>query len=374
MAGIYIHIPFCGQLCTYCDFHFSTSLKDKETMVDAIITELEIRRDYLGNEKVKTLYFGGGTPSILSTKQISKITDKVKQLWRVNDFEEFTIEANPEDLTQEYLESLKTIGVTRLSIGIQSFDDEILKFMNRRHTAKKGFDTVVLAKELGFKNITIDLIYGIENMSEESWTNSIKRALSLNIQHISAYHLTINKGSVLGHKLIKNEVKEVEDNISQRDFDILKKEVKEAGFIHYEVSNFAKENYFAIHNSSYWSGEIYLGVGPSAHSYNKTSRSWNISNNRRYIESLSQGVVPSQSEILCEEQIYNEHIMTSLRTIWGVDIDKIESLFCQEICNHFKKESKKLIKKGDLEIENKRVFINESRFLVSDYIISQLFI
>lgn len=364
MAGIYIHIPFCGQLCYYCDFHFTTSLLGREAMVDAIVKEIEGRGDYLASLDVETLYFGGGTPTILSLEKLGRIVDSVGRRCDLSVLREFTVEANPEDLTPDYLQGLKALGVNRLSIGVQSFVDEHLRFMNRRHDAARAIECVKQAQEAGFDNITIDLIYGIPDMSIGQWRSNLSIALGLGVQHFSAYHLTIEPKTVLGIRQKRGLFAAVEEGVSVEEYEVLEAMAAEAGFEHYEVSNFAKKGFRAVHNSNYWKGEVYVGFGPSAHSFDGVKRRWNVSNNTKYV---AEGI--SEEETLTEADRYNELVMTLLRTSEGVRVADLKSPYRE----HFLRESSRYIAAGLLAEQEGRVFIETTNFLVSDAIIEGLF-
>lgn len=350
---LYVHIPFCRQICSYCDFHHSASLLRRDEMLRAIENEIRERQSYVS--KVRTLYFGGGTPSVCSVEQIGSIVELVQELWCVESFDEVTLEANPEDLTPDYLAGLRSVGVDRLSIGIQSFCDEHLERMNRRHTGEQAVRAVRDAQAAGFQNITIDLIYGLPWLSEQQWQSNIERALTLGVQHISAYHLTIEPKTTLG----KQRLQPVPDEVSERHFEILHRRLCEAGFEHYEVSNFALPGRRAVHNSGYWHGVPYLGVGPSAHSYDGSShRHWNVSSNKLYLEG-DRG----EGETLTATDRHNEYLMTRLRTSDGFSVGEYEELF-----------STKLVEVQGLIVENGRARIAASDFLISDSIISSLFV
>lgn len=316
MAGLYFHIPFCKQACIYCDFHFSTSINRADSMVSAIVKELCLRKNEI-NEPVETIYFGGGTPSILSTEQLVLILDTVRSNFVLCDEVEFTLEANPDDLSIEKLSELKNIGVNRLSIGIQSFFDTHLKWMNRAHNAEESLSCVSNAQQMGFDNITIDLIYGIPIMTDVEWIKNIETALDLGVPHISAYNLTVENKTVLSHMVASGKSKDVDDEQGERNFHDLKERLLERGFIQYEISNFGKEGYFSKHNSSYWLGKPYLGIGPSAHSFNGKARRWNIANNPLYMKKLNAGESAYEEEILSPKDRVNEHLMIGLRNQWG---------------------------------------------------------
>ncbi len=325
-GALYIHIPFCKQACHYCDFHFSTSLKKKDEMVMSIANELKLRKSEFENEIVETIYFGGGTPSVLQVADLKFLIETVYENYYVIENPEITIEANPDDLTEERIIELSQTKINRLSIGIQSFFEDDLKLMNRAHNSEEAKKCLTIATKY-FDNISLDLIYGIPGMSNEKWKKNIEIALSFGIPHISSYALTVEPKTAL-HKLIQTgKIEKLNDDIAQEHFSILVEQLEANDFIHYELSNFGKENYFSKNNSSYWLGKKYIGIGPSAHSYNGISRSWNVSNNSLYIKALKENQLPNEEEILTITDRYNEYIMTGLRTIWGVSLDKIEKDF-----------------------------------------------
>ena len=350
MAGIYIHIPFCKQACYYCDFHFSTSLKKKEELLNEIKKELLLRKNEFGNEQIETIYFGGGTPSLLTIEELQLLIGTIYENYLVINNAEITLEANPDDLSTQKIEELAQSPINRLSIGIQSFFEDDLKFMNRAHTADESKKCLIEAKKY-FDNITIDLIYGVPNMSNEKWLANLKQAFEFEIPHISSYALTVEEKTVL-HSFIKNgKVPPVDENLALEHFNILVEETEKQGFVHYEISNFGKPKYFSKHNISYWQGEKYIGIGPSAHSFNGIERSWNVSNNTKYINSLLKNSLPSESEILTINNRFNEYIMTGLRTIWGVSFEKIGTEFGAQYLEILKKSAQPFLEKGLLEIE-----------------------
>ena len=350
MAGIYIHIPFCKQACYYCDFHFSTSLKNKDEMLIALKRELVLRKDELNKEQIDTIYFGGGTPSLLTIDELRMLVDIVFENYQVVEDAEITLEANPDDLTSEKIKELAKLPINRLSIGIQSFFDDDLKFMNRAHSAEESKKCLTEATKY-FDNITIDLIYGVPNMSNEKWLSNLKQAFDFNIPHISAYALTVEEKTVL-HKLIKTgKVPPVDENLALKHYNILVKETEKRGYVNYEISNFGKLAYFSRHNTSYWLGYNYLGIGPSSHSFNGFERSWNVSNNTKYIKALLADELPSEKEQLTEINRFNEYIMTGLRTIWGVSFQKVEKEFGAMYLQELKKSAERHIESGLLEIE-----------------------
>ena len=374
MAGIYIHIPYCKQQCTYCNFHFKIAQKDKLEMLKSMHKEIKERKDFLNGKEVSSIYFGGGTPSILSISEIKHLIQTIYTLYSVNEDAEITVECNPDDLTGPKLSSYKKIGVNRLSIGVQSFADADLKFMNRSHNAKEAIKSIELAKKVGFENITIDLIYGLPNQTLKQWRKNLDIMFSLGIQHFSAYALTIEEKTALYH-LVKNEkVKVLSDKKTISQFNLLQVKAKEQGFIHYEISNFGKQGYFSKHNTAYWTGSHYLGIGPSAHSFNGTSRRWNISSNKKYIEGVLANSSYSESENLTNEQQYNEYIFTSLRTIWGIDKATILKRYGDEIALYFLKEIKKWeAKKYIVAVSNIYTLTSKGK-IFADAIASDLFI
>lgn len=382
MAGVYIHIPFCKQLCTYCDFYFSVSLQRKNDILTALLREMDLRENeaqYITqankqNGNIPTLYFGGGTPTVYSANELKQLADKALLLFLPNGVTEFTVESNPDDLTAEYLHSLKNIGVNRLSIGIQSFIDKHLQWMHRRHNAQQAIDSVKLAQQAGFNNITIDLIYGIPDMSMDEWAHNIQQAIALNVPHISAYHLTIEPKTILGRQHQRGLLKPIDDEISAQQYAMLEEALNAAGYIHYEISNFAKPGYFSAHNSSYWRQQPYIGIGPSAHSYNGSNlRKWNVANNKQYIEAIQLGENYYEDETLSVYDRYNEYILTSLRTLWGAELEVIKSLFGNSLYHFFLKQATPLIKSERLFCNNGIVCIPTEYFLISDSIINQLF-
>lgn len=378
LAGIYIHIPFCKQACYYCDFHFSTSLKKKNELLQAIKKELVLRKHEFGNEEIKTIYFGGGTPSILNLEELQRIFEVIYSNYTVIENAEITLEANPDDLTSEKILELSKLPINRLSIGIQSFFEDDLKFMNRAHTAEESKKCLKEALKY-FDNITIDLIYGVPNMSAEKWLENLKIAFEFGVPHISSYALTVEEKTALASFIKKGKVAPVDENLALEHFNLLVSETQKQGFVHYEISNFGKPAYFSKHNTSYWLGENYLGVGPSAHSFNGTERAWNVSNNAKYIKSLEANNLPITIEELSIENRYNEYIMTGLRTIWGVSFAKIEADFGSEFLQTLIKNSEQFVKKGLLQIKKDTALgsvlltTKKGKFL-ADGIASDLFI
>jgi oxygen-independent coproporphyrinogen-3 oxidase len=372
LAGIYIHIPFCKQACFYCDFHFSTSLKKKDELITCLIKEIEIRKEELNNSIIETIYFGGGTPSLLSTNEIKILVDAVYKNHTVVAFPEITLEANPDDLSKEKIIELSESPVNRLSIGVQSFFEQDLKLMNRAHNSKEAKESLSLAIR-HFDNISVDLIYGIPDCTNEQWRENIQTALSFGVPHISSYALTVEPKTALASFIKKGIIKNVDDEKSQEQFLILIDELEKAGFLHYETSSFGKEGFFSKNNSSYWLGKSYLGIGPSAHSFDGKQRSWNVRNNTTYIKVIQQNKLPIEREILSNTDRYNEYIMTGLRTIWGVSLEKINRDFGHKYVTYLEIQSKKHIEQELLYIENGILITTKKGKFLSDGIASDLF-
>jgi oxygen-independent coproporphyrinogen-3 oxidase len=372
MSGIYIHIPFCKQACHYCDFHFSTSMKKKEEMVLAIAKELQMRKNEFEKETIETIYFGGGTPSVLTTQEIEFLITEVYNNYKVSENLEITLEANPDDLSKERILELSQSPINRLSIGIQSFFEDDLQMMNRAHNSAEAKDCLEFATQY-FDNISLDLIYGIPGMSNERWKQNIEMALSFGIPHISSYALTVEPKTALNKLIQTGKIAKPNDESAQEHFSILVETLEANDFIHYELSNFGKENYFSKNNSAYWLGKKYLGIGPSAHSYNGVSRSWNVSNNSLYLKSIQEDKLPNEIEILSISDRYNEYIMTGLRTIWGVSLDRIESEFGMDYLNYLHKQAQKFIDDNLLSITNDILKPTPKGKFLTDGIASDLF-
>ena len=327
MSGIYFHIPFCKQLCHYCAFHKSISLQAKERMLICLKKELKDRKAYLKGKNIDSIYFGGGTPSVYYPAEIQSLIDEVALYFTINEDVEITLEANPDDLTHDYLRGLKESSVNRLSVGIQSFHDEDLILMNRRHSGQQAYDAIKRAQEYGFDNISVDQIYGVPGLSIEKWEENLKKVFELNIQHISSYHLMYDPNTVFTHKLKKGIIKEVDEDVSLAQYELLISEAKKHGFTHYEISNFSKVGLESKHNSSYWKQKMYLGLGPSAHSYNINRREWNISDNLKYMNAIEKGGEYSEFEELSFNDRFNDYVLTSLRTMWGLDLNIVKDEF-----------------------------------------------
>lgn len=373
MAGIYIHIPFCKQACHYCDFHFSTSMKKSSDMVKALAKEIVLRKNELGNEAVETIYFGGGTPSVLSTEEINYLIDAVYDNFTISDHPEITLEANPDDLSSNRIIELSNSRINRLSIGIQSFFDDDLKLMNRAHNAEEAEKSLAEAAQY-FDNISIDLIYGIPGMSNEKWQQNVETALSFGIPHISSYALTVEPKTALRKMISAGQIAAPEDEAASEHFKILVRLLEATGFVHYELSNFGKPGYFSRNNSAYWLGKKYLGIGPSAHSYDGISRSWNIANNPLYLKSIKENKLPSETETLSKSDCYNEYIMTGLRTVWGVSLERIEKEFGDDFLEYLESQSEVFLQEGLLAVENGILKTTLKGKFLADGIASDLFL
>lgn len=372
---IYFHIPFCKQACHYCDFHFSTSLKYKEDILTAMQKELELRAHYLEDKNISSIYFGGGTPSILEAADIQKLIDKVDKLFNIENNAEITLEANPDDLNNEKIVDLRKTSINRFSIGIQSFFEEDLKWMNRAHNAQEADSSIKRIQDADYQNITCDLIYGYPLLSNEKWNFNMQKLIELEIPHISSYNMTVESKTALAHFIKQGITKPISDAQGEEQMIMLIETLTSNNYQHYEISNFAKEGHYAKHNTNYWKGKQYLGIGPSAHSYNGNSRSWNINNNAKYSQGINNGHPTLEEEKLTVEDRFNEYIMTSLRTVWGVNIQKIEKDFGYDYVQHFKKEIEPFLNSGEVEIQKDQAYILTSKGkLIADRIASDLFI
>jgi oxygen-independent coproporphyrinogen-3 oxidase len=369
MAGIYLHIPFCRQACYYCDFHFSTNQASREKIIDALGHELVLQKDYLEGEEIETIYFGGGTPSILTESELQYIMRAIGSNFNICANPEVTLEANPDDLTKDKLKELKNAGVNRLSIGVQSFDDKILKSLNRVHDSKMAVRCVHHANDLGFGNI-----YAIPGLENTQWKEAIDEALLLGPQHISSYSLTVEEKTVFGRLAARGKFKTVDEDIAAQQLQILVETLEMQDYEQYEVSNFSKAGYHSKHNSNYWKNKNYLGVGPSAHSYNGTSRQYNISNNHLYAESLRNDQIPATLEILTREDKVNEYLLTSLRTAWGANLTLLRQEFGFDLVNIHQQYVQILKEKRLATITNDTLHLTKQGFLLADKIASDLFI
>ncbi len=372
---IYLHIPFCKQKCSYCNFHFSTSFSLKDEMLSAIKKEIQLRHNELENKTLKSLYFGGGTPSVLSGDEIKSLIDEIQKYFSFDENIEITLESNPDDLNKNFLKELSQTEINRLSIGTQSFYDEDLKLMNRAHNASEAESSIKRAQDFGLVNISVDLIYGSPTSNFEIWKDNLNKTIELQVPHVSSYALTVEPKTALEKWIENGKIRSPEETEQNQEFYYMKDFLKDNGFDHYEISNFGKPGFHSKHNSAYWKSEPYLGIGPSAHSYNGSfERSWNIANNPIYIKNLNQNILPIEKEILTEKDRFNEMIMIGLRTIWGVDLNRINQNFSSEVIDYLNQEIKSKIESEILIIENNYLKIPEKHWFLADGIASDLFI
>jgi oxygen-independent coproporphyrinogen III oxidase len=373
LSGIYLHIPFCKQACHYCDFHFSTSMGHKEATVQAIARELELRRDYLQGQGVHTIYFGGGTPSLLTQQELEHLLQTVQRLFAVAEDAEITLEANPDDLSPAKLQELKAAGINRLSIGLQSFHEPHLRLMNRAHSATESLQCVRDAQAAGFNNITVDLIYGIPAPDHSIWLEDLKTLFSLNVQHLSCYALTVEPDTALGRWSKKGKFRPAEDEYTARQFEILLEQMRAHGYEQYEVSNFCKPGFESRHNSNYWRGVHYLGVGPSAHSFNGASRQYNVANNRKYTAAIAEGAIPAEVEALTSADQANDYLLTTLRTSWGCDLRVMRDRFGYDVLSQHSLYLQELQAKGMATLESDVLYLTDQGKLLADQITLDLF-
>jgi len=371
MAGIYIHIPFCRKLCYYCDFYHIISDEDNTLFISSLKKEADLRADYLTGNTVSTIYLGGGTPSVFTVKEIASVLDHLAKCFTIDVNNEITVELNPDDINPDYLKALRDTGVNRVSIGVQSWRESDLKMMNRRHTAEQASEALINALNSGFENISADLIYGIPGMKLKDWAENLDKTLSFDIKHLSAYHLTIEEGTVFHKMKEKGSLKEIDENESTAQFNLLIEKTESAGFCHYEISNFGKHGYFSIHNTNYWKQVPYLGLGPSAHSFNGYSRQWNVKDVKKYIKSVDSGKLLFEKEELDIKTRFNEYIMTSLRTMWGIDLEYVENIFEKEGYDYIVNLSGKFINYGLMKQENKNLILTNQGKMISDNIITE---
>lgn len=367
MAGIYIHIPFCKTRCIYCDFYSTTRNELKKRYIQALCRELEMRKDYLHDEPIETIYFGGGTPSQLTAEDFEEIFTAIQKNFDKLSCEEITLEANPDDLTPEYLQSLATLPFNRISMGIQTFDDKTLKLLNRRHNASQAIEAVNRCRQAGFQHISIDLIYGLPGETLEGWERDLSQAIDLDVEHISAYHLIYEEGTPLYNMLKKHQVNEVHEDSSVAFFSLLIDRLQEAGYEHYEISNFCRSGRYSRHNTSYWQGIPYLGCGPSAHSFNGSTREWNCASIDDYISGIETGERVFETEDRDRATRYNEFIITSIRTMWGIPLKRMEYEFgaemwqyCMDMASPYLKSSKLEEKEGSLCLTREGIFVSDS--------------
>lgn len=377
MAGIYIHIPFCKQKCSYCDFHFSTNFKYKTELLAALQKEIILQKDHFKTETINTIYFGGGTPSVLTEKELNLLLEVIYSNYKVNENIELTMECNPDDITSKKINEYKKNGVNRLSIGIQSFFDDDLQFFNRAHNANQAEQSILMTQDAGIDNITLDLIYNSPLLTLNKWEQNLDKFINLKVPHLSAYTLTVEPKTTLHHLVKTKQTSLPTDEQAIEQFKLLIEKTKQAGLIHYEVSNFGKEGYFSRHNSNYWKGENYLGIGPSAHSFikNTTSqkRSWNVANNTQYIKAINQGTPYFEEEFINETTAFNEYILTRLRTIWGLDLAYMKNTFNPVLLRHFEKELQVYKNTELITISKNTVTLTTKGIFMVDKITADLF-
>jgi oxygen-independent coproporphyrinogen III oxidase len=373
LAGIYLHIPFCKQACTYCNFHFTTSLRYKTDLVKSLLKEIELQKHFLQADAVNTIYFGGGTPSLLLSQEILQLLKKLRQEFSVEDNAEITLEANPDDITKGKLKEWKNAGINRLSIGIQSFYEEDLIWMNRAHNKNQSYECIENSLAAGFQNMSIDLIYGSPMLTDEQWERNVQTAIHYNIPHLSCYALTVEEKTALHKQIFLNKTPDVDSDQQARQFLLLMQWLRDYGYEHYEVSNFAKPGFRSRHNSSYWKGKKYLGLGPAAHSYDGLTRRWNVANNTKYIEAISKGSIEHETEVLTETQKLNEYIMISLRTMEGIDMEKLKMAWGENQLHRIAQKVS-VYKKNNLMIENgNNIQLTDEGMLRADGIAADLF-
>lgn len=373
MAGIYLHIPFCKKACHYCNFHFSTSLQHRDEMVQCMILEAGMQKEYLIGQTVQTIYFGGGTPSLLSAGDISALLESLHSHYSISSDAEITLEANPDDLNARTLEGLYSAGINRLSIGVQSFFEEDLRWMNRAHNAEQAITCLELARETGFDNFSIDLIYGGPTLTDEHWQQNVAKAVALGIPHLSCYALTVEPGTALDHFIQRKKIPVIDPDKAAQHFEMLMQWLETAGYEHYEISNFALPGKRSKHNSSYWQGKPYLGLGPSAHSFNGYSRQWNVANNSLYIQSIRKDTLPFEKEMLSPKMALNEYIMISLRTEGGCNLDKVADQYGQDKQKQLLIAGKEFIDKGWMKQEGSLLKLTREGKFFADGIAAAMF-
>lgn len=368
MAGLYFHIPFCRRICAYCDFFRSANLRHMDKAIEAMHAEMEEQVDFLSDRDIRTIYFGGGTPSLIAPSKVQRLIDHASTLWDCSSVEEITLEANPDDITPEYVAALRSTAVNRISLGVQSFNDEELRMMNRRHSAAGAIEAVKRLQDAGIENITIDLIFGVDGFGEQVLEQSIEQTLSLDVQHISAYHLTIEPRTAFHHRLQSGQMRVVDEQVSEREYALLHNHLTAAGYEHYEVSNYARKGFRARHNSSYWHGAQYLGIGTGAHSYNGQVRRWSQQEVEEYIEHREY-----EQEQLSTLDHRNEYVMTALRCAEGIDLEQLEREFGKEAREQITQAAKRWATTGDVVVNDREIRIPAERFLISDAVIESLF-
>lgn len=372
---IYFHIPFCKQACHYCDFHFSTSLKYKEDLLQTMLREIDMRASYLEDKTVESIYFGGGTPSILEAKEVDQLIGQIAKHFDISSNAEITLEANPDDLDKKKVQELRTTPINRFSIGIQSFYEEDLRWMNRAHNSEEALSSIMRVQDAGFENITCDLIYGYPLLSDSKWKFNMQQLIDLQVPHISSYSMTVEKKTALDHMINKGKTPALNEEQSAEQMLMLIDTLTGAGYEHYEISNFAKPGQHARHNSNYWMGKSYLGIGPSAHSFNGTSRSWNIANNARYINGIQTKELPLETENLSLNDRFNEYVMTTLRTKWGINQQYVKNEFGADYLNSMLRNIEVYVDNNEVDISEEGIItLNPSGKLIADQIASELFI
>lgn len=372
MFSLYIHVPFCATRCVYCDFFSNTDTRYKEPYLRAIEKEMELRGEYIDDDTLETIYLGGGTPSRLSGNDLERIFNAISRRFSITEGAEITLEANPDDIRPDYLSALRNLPINRISMGIQSFRPEDLRLLNRRHDREQAIRAVELCQAHGFTNLSIDLIYGLPGQTPEAWEENLRQAIRLGTPHLSAYHLTYEEGTALYKRLQAGQVEPVDEEVSVTLFHILTERMAEAGFQHYEISNFARPGFHARHNSAYWIGKPYLGLGPSAHSYNRTSREWNVASLPLYLRGIESGQPATERETLDLSTRYNDFIITGLRTMWGISLDKLRTEFGEALLAYCQKQARPYIQRGLLRQENDRLALSQAGILLSDGIMSEL--
>jgi oxygen-independent coproporphyrinogen-3 oxidase len=372
MAGLYIHIPFCARRCTYCDFFSQTEIKYKAPYLQAVVHELELRKAYLKGEPIETIYFGGGTPSQLQAADFERIFEAIHRFYSTSACHEITLEANPDDLSPEYLSALKRLPFNRISLGVQSFRDEDLRMLNRRHDGRQAVEAVRLCQEKGYENLSLDLIYGLPGQTPERWEENLDKAIQLNIPHLSAYHLTYEEGTVIRRQLENGTVRPVDEDTSVLFFYTLIYRLTAAGYLHYELSNFGKPDRFSHHNTDCWTGRKYIGIGAAAHSYDQVSRQWNIASIPEYIRTIVCGTPAFEKEMLDLRTRYNDYVMTRLRTMWGIRLSSLRDMFGQELYRYFLRQARPHIRNNVLQKTDETIRFTLRGAFISDGILSDL--
>jgi oxygen-independent coproporphyrinogen-3 oxidase len=374
MAGLYFHIPFCKQACHYCNFHFSTNREIQSTLVEALGKELALQKDYLQGQAIETIYFGGGTPSLLTEAELNFILHQAHALFPVTPDAEVTLEANPDDLTVSKLQHFKAAGINRLSLGIQTFQDSLLQFLNRAHDSRCALQAYDYARSCGFTNITIDLIYGIPGLDQEAWAVEVNKAIALQPEHISAYALTVEEKTAFGHWVRNGKLQPADEEVVASQLEHLMSQLTGAGYEHYEVSNFCKPGFYARHNSSYWKQVHYVGIGPGAHSYNGTSRQFNVRNNHLYVKAIEMNRIPAEVEVLTRENLINEYLLTTLRTSWGTDLQLLKNQYHYDLAKLKAGYLAELYNRQLISWQESKLLLTPKGKLLADRIAADLFV